>query len=210
MKGYAGNSGKERDYICHKVSLKRQSEVAQSCPTLCIPMDCSLPGSSSRGYSRHEYCVDCHSLLQRIFPTQRLNLGLLHCRQILYHLSYREDLSSLKRPFNKNEILSILLENIYHPTDLTKKVEDHIQTVSLRNALGKQELTCLWLVCCPLSAELPCTSGSGPGRNAARSGCRARFLTGSAPSSSLGSSWSRGLQEPNAINRSLITLSLMC
>ena len=28
-----------------------------------------------------------HSLLQGIFPTQRLNLGLLDCRQILYHLS---------------------------------------------------------------------------------------------------------------------------
>ena len=26
--------------------------------------------------------VGCHSLLQRIFPTQGLNLGLLHCRQI--------------------------------------------------------------------------------------------------------------------------------
>ena len=35
--------------------------------------------------------VDCHSLLQKIFPTSGLNLGLLHCRQILYHLSYRED-----------------------------------------------------------------------------------------------------------------------
>ena len=32
--------------------------------------------------------VDYHSLLQRIFPTQELNLGLLHCRQILYRLSY--------------------------------------------------------------------------------------------------------------------------
>ena len=36
--------------------------------------------------------VDCHSLLQRIFLTQGSNPGLLHCRQILYHLSYREDL----------------------------------------------------------------------------------------------------------------------
>jgi len=27
-----------------------------------------------------------HSLLQRIFPTQGSNLGLAHCRQILYHL----------------------------------------------------------------------------------------------------------------------------
>ena len=26
-----------------------ESEVAQSCPTLCDPMDCSLPGSSVHG-----------------------------------------------------------------------------------------------------------------------------------------------------------------
>ena len=32
------------------------------------------------------------SLLQGIFPTQELNWGLLHCRQILYQLSYREAL----------------------------------------------------------------------------------------------------------------------
>ena len=34
--------------------------------------------------------VDCHSLLQGIFLTQGLNLGLLHCRQIPYHLSHQE------------------------------------------------------------------------------------------------------------------------
>ena len=28
---------------------KSESEVTQSCPTLCDPMDCSLPGSSVRG-----------------------------------------------------------------------------------------------------------------------------------------------------------------
>ena len=32
--------------------------------------------------------VGCHFLLQGIFPTQGSNLGLLHCRQILYQLSY--------------------------------------------------------------------------------------------------------------------------
>ena len=31
--------------------------------------------------------VGSHALLQGIFPTQALNLSLLHCRQILYHLS---------------------------------------------------------------------------------------------------------------------------
>ena len=33
----------------------------------------------------------CHSLLQGIFLTRGSNLGLLHCRQILYCLSYRDD-----------------------------------------------------------------------------------------------------------------------
>ena len=39
------------------------------------------PGKSTR--------VSCHFLLQGIFPTQGLNPGLLHCRQILYHLRHQ-------------------------------------------------------------------------------------------------------------------------
>ena len=31
------------------MKVKSESEVAQSCPTLSDPMDCSLPGSSIRG-----------------------------------------------------------------------------------------------------------------------------------------------------------------
>ena len=34
--------------------------------------------------------MDCHSLLQRNFPTQEVNPVLLHGRQILYRLSYRK------------------------------------------------------------------------------------------------------------------------
>ena len=34
---------------------KSESEVAQSCPTLSDPMDCSPPGSSVHGFSRQEY-----------------------------------------------------------------------------------------------------------------------------------------------------------
>ena len=50
--------------------------------------------------------MGCHSLLQRIFPTQGLNPGLLHCRQILYHLSYREVL--------KKTLLLLLLSHFSH------------------------------------------------------------------------------------------------
>ena len=35
----------------HNEMLRSESEVAQSCPTLCNPMDCSLPGSSVHGES---------------------------------------------------------------------------------------------------------------------------------------------------------------
>ena len=34
---------------------KSESEIAQSCPTLSDPVDCSPPGSSVRGFSRQEY-----------------------------------------------------------------------------------------------------------------------------------------------------------
>ena len=33
--------------------------------------------------------VGCYALLQGIFPTQRLNLGLPYCRQILYQRSHQ-------------------------------------------------------------------------------------------------------------------------
>ena len=65
------------------------SEVAQSCITLCDPMDCSLPGSSIHGFSRQEYWRCFHFLLQMIFLTQGLNQDLPHCRQMLYHLSHQ-------------------------------------------------------------------------------------------------------------------------
>ena len=37
----------------------------------------------------HNTGVGSHSLLQGIFPTQRSNPGLLHCRPILYQLSHK-------------------------------------------------------------------------------------------------------------------------
>ena len=54
-------------------------KVAQSCPTLCSPWN--SPGQNTG--------VGSLSLLQGIFPTQRLNPGLPHCRWILYQLSHK-------------------------------------------------------------------------------------------------------------------------
>ena len=59
------------------------SVLAQSCPTLQDLTDCSQPGSSVPGILSAG--VGCLALLQGIFPTQRLNPGLLHYRWLLYH-----------------------------------------------------------------------------------------------------------------------------
>ena len=80
--------------LTFKISLKKVKMkvlVTQSCLTLCNPLDCSLTGSSVHGDSPGtDTGVGGHSLLQRIFPTQGMNPGLLHCRQILYSLSQQE------------------------------------------------------------------------------------------------------------------------
>ena len=107
-------------------------KVAQSCPTLCDPMDYTVHGilqarilewvafPFSRGASqpRDQTQVSCLAggffislatkrkpkntgvgslfLHQYIFLTQELNQGLLHCRQILYQLSYQGSHTTVK------------------------------------------------------------------------------------------------------------------
>ena len=43
------NTGVGCHFLLQCMKVKRESEVAQSCPTLSNPMDCSPPGSSIHG-----------------------------------------------------------------------------------------------------------------------------------------------------------------
>ena len=53
-------------------------------------MNCSPPVSSVHEHSPGKNTgMGCPALFQRIFPTQGSNPGLVHCRQILYHLSHQ-------------------------------------------------------------------------------------------------------------------------
>ena len=64
--------------------------VVQLCPTLWDPMNCSPPGSSVDGILQARILEWVrHSLLQGIFLVQGSNPGLLHCKQILYHLNHQ-------------------------------------------------------------------------------------------------------------------------
>ena len=65
-------------------SIDSESEVAQSCPTLCNPVDCSLPGSTVPGILQARILEWVSISFSRgIFPAQGSNPSLLHCRQTL-------------------------------------------------------------------------------------------------------------------------------
>ena len=63
--------------------------VTQSCPTVAAPGTVACQAPLSMGFSRQEIGVGCHFLLQGIFLIHEWKPGLLHCRQILYQLSYK-------------------------------------------------------------------------------------------------------------------------
>ena len=76
------NNNKSNYLSALPTGILSEVKVAQSCPTLCDPMDCpwNSPGQNT-------------GVLQGIFSTQGSNPGILHCRWILYHLSYQDILS---------------------------------------------------------------------------------------------------------------------
>ena len=70
--------------------LLKLSEVAQSYPTLCDPMDYSLSDSSVHGIFQARVLEWITISFSRgFFPTQEQNPGLPHCRQMLYRLSHQ-------------------------------------------------------------------------------------------------------------------------
>ena len=75
----------------HSLMITHPSS-AQSCPTLCDSLDYSPPGSSVHGISRARILEWLPFPPPGHLPDQGLHLHLLHCRGILYHLSYTEQI----------------------------------------------------------------------------------------------------------------------
>ena len=83
----------------YKLWVLLKVKVAQSCPTLCPHGPYSPWNSPGQNTG-----VGSLSLLQGIFPTQGSNLGLPHCRRILYQLSHKGSpriLEWVAYPFSK-------------------------------------------------------------------------------------------------------------
>ena len=65
-------------FSLHKIIVTRSLSVTQSSLTLCVPMDCSPPGSLSMGFPRQEHWSGLPFPPLGIFPTQGLTLCLQH------------------------------------------------------------------------------------------------------------------------------------
>ena len=100
-RGYSNHGDHSRVFLPQSIWLESESVLSQLCPILCDPGDCSLPapilcdpGDCSLPAPRpwdfpgKNTEMGCH-FLHEIFLTQGLNLGLPHCRQMLYHLSHQ-------------------------------------------------------------------------------------------------------------------------
>ena len=67
------NTGVGCHFLLQCVKVKSESEVAQSCPTLSDPMDCSLPGSSVHGS----------------FQTRVLEWGAIAFSIVVYYIAFK-------------------------------------------------------------------------------------------------------------------------
>ena len=110
------NTGVGCHFFLQCMKVKSESDVAQSCPTLRNPIDCSLPGSSIHGifqarvlewgasaFSYH------YSTPQYTIKTQEINFGTTH-------RSY-----SCRKDFLKQEIIHSNHSRLLKPDLLTGK-----------------------------------------------------------------------------------------
>ena len=81
MSGLTAHSASESACVCVSRSVVSDSLQIPWTVACQAPLSVGFPGKSTG--------AGCHSLLQGIFPTQGSNLGLLHCRQILYCLRHQ-------------------------------------------------------------------------------------------------------------------------
>ena len=80
--------------------------IAQLCPILCDPIECSLPGFPVYGILQARILESIAiSFVREFFPTQGSNLGLPHCRQMneschlkqtTYEVEFFEEMSLVK------------------------------------------------------------------------------------------------------------------
>ena len=78
----------------HSEATDRWDTLTDYLPKPCVYQKAKIKDPLSMDFPGKNTGMGCHALLQGIFPTQGSYPGLLHCRQILYHLSHQGSPSS--------------------------------------------------------------------------------------------------------------------
>ena len=128
------NTGVGCHFLLQCIKVKSESEVAQSCPTLCNPMDCSLPGSSVHGIFQTrvlEWVATAFSTYQDYqLPISYQEIYIyIYIFMCIYIYVYS----------NRKLILSsyfTCLAKIVGETDLTEILLSHYSTGSLLSSLA--------------------------------------------------------------------------
>ena len=96
-------------YVCMYVL------VTQLCPTPCNSLTVARQGSLSMGFSRQEYWSGLPFSFpgDLLNPTQESNPGLLHCRQIIYRLSFQGSAGIWVGSSSNSSFVSQCLGEIY-------------------------------------------------------------------------------------------------
>ena len=105
--------------------------------------------------------VGCHFLLQRVYPTQELNLHSCIDRQILYHWTTREAICNYRLVIfliQSTQILLIICVNVNRYKNITLK---KFFVLSLAACLGKLKYAAKSLQSCPTLCDP--IDGSPPG-----------------------------------------------
>ena len=133
------------------LGLESESEVAQSCPTLCDPMDCSPPGSSAHGilqarilewvaisFSRGSSRPMDRTQVSRI-AGRRFNLWATREAQPTLEKQFVAQRSLVKNPMDLNSFLSPSSSSISSSNPVDSTIE-----ISLKSALPFLIPTCLF------------------------------------------------------------------
>ena len=117
--------------------------VAQSCPTLCNPMDCSRQAPLSMGIlqARMLEWVAMPSF-QGIFPTQGSNPGLLHYRLIFYCLSHQGSPLTLTKAYKSKQALLLLFLHLSTYFFRRRSTELSISLCSLFSSIPRHAAEC--------------------------------------------------------------------
>ena len=96
-RSWKGNPLKTEPEKKNNLAVWLRVKVSQLCPTLCDPRTIAHQAPLSMGFSRQEYWSGLPFPSPGDLLTQGSSPRLLHCRQILYHLSHQGSPSCLVR-----------------------------------------------------------------------------------------------------------------